>query len=109
MPGVSIKQITDALSEHEERIESGDITLNAAFEIAIAIEGSEADTVYMYLLSTIKKAIYQSDQPYLISRISHVERDMTAHIDLLIDATRRFSKIPELVRRAQELKEHHTY
>lgn len=63
----------------------------------------------MYLLSTIKKAIYESDQPYLISRISHVERDMTAHIDLLIDATRRFSKIPELVRRAQTLKEHHTH
>ena len=109
MPGVSIQQITDALSEHEKTIDSGEISLNGAFEIAIAIEGSEADTIYMYLLSTIKKAIYESDQPYLISRISHVERNMTAHIDLLIDATRRFSKIPELVRRAQALKEHHTH
>lgn len=109
LPGVSIQQITDALGEHEKRIDSGEITLNGAFEIAIAIEGSEADTIYMYLLSTIKKAIYESDQPYLISRISQVERDMTAHIDLLIDATRRFSKIPELVRRAQALKEHHTH
>ncbi len=105
--GVSIQQITDALNEHERKIDSGEITLNGAFEIAIAIEGSEADTIYMYLLSTIKKAIYESDQPYLISRISHMERDMTAHIDRLIDATRQFSKSPELVRSAQALKDHH--
>lgn len=109
LPGVSIQRITNALSEHEQKVDSGQITLNGAFEIAIAIEGSEADTIYMYLISTIKQAIYESDQPYLISRISQVEKDMTAHIDLLIDATRRFSKIPELVRRAQALKEHHTH
>ena len=104
---MSIQQITDALNEHERKIDSGEITLNGAFEIAIAIEGSEADTIYMYLLSTIKKAIYESDQPYLISRISHMERDMTAHIDRLVDATRQFSKSPELVRSAQALKDHH--
>ena len=109
LPGVPIQQITDALSEHEQKIDSGQITLNGAFEIAIAIEGSEADTIYMYLLSTIKKAIYESDQSYLISRISQVEKDMTAHIERLIDATRQFSKIPELVRRAQALKEHHAH
>jgi hypothetical protein len=109
LPGVPIQQITDALSEHEQKIDSGQVTLNGAFEIAIAIESSEADTIYMYLLSTIKKAIYESDQPYLISRISQVERDMAAHIDHLIDATRQFSKVPELVRRAQALKEHHPH
>ncbi len=109
LPGVSIQQITDALSEHERQIDGGQITLNGAFEIAIAIEGSEADTIYMYLLSIIRKAIYESDQPYLINRISQVEKDMAAHIDLLIDATRRFSKIPDLVRRAQALKEHHPH
>ena len=109
LPGVPIQQIRDALTEHERKIDDGQITLNGAFEIAIAIEGSEADTIYMYLLSIIRKAIYESDQPYLINRISQVEKDMVAHIDLLIDATRRFSKMPELVRRAQALKEHHAH
>ena len=109
LPDVSVQNITDALDEHEQKIDSGRITLNGAFEIAIAIESSEADTIYMYLLSSIRKAIYESDQTYLMGRISQMEKGMAAHIDLLIDATRRFSKAPDLVRRAQALKEYHAH
>jgi len=109
LPDVSILRITDALDEHEKKIDSGRITLNGAFEVAIAIESSEADTIYMYLLSTIRKAIYESKQIYLMDRISQMEKGMVAHIDLLVDATRRFSKTPDLVRRAQALKEHHAH
>ena len=109
LPDVSILRITDALDEHETKIDSGRITLNGAFEVAIAIESSEADTIYMYLLSTIRKAIYESKQIYLMDRISQMEKGMVAHIDLLVDATRRFSKTPDLVRRAQALKEHHAH
>ena len=56
----SIQRIIQALDAHERRVNTELITLNEAFEIAIEIEGSEADTIYMDLLSTIKKAIYQS-------------------------------------------------
>lgn len=83
------------------------ITLNEAFEIAIGIEGSEADTIYMDLLSTIRKAIDQSGETYLLQRISQIERDMQAHIGHLVDATKRFAKNPDLVRKAHGLKDHH--
>ena len=105
----SIQKILQGLEEHERKVDSGEITLNEAFEIAIEIEGSEADEIYMYLLSCIRKAIYQSDQTYLISRISQVQKDMVAHIDHLIDATRKFAKDPDLVRKAHSLKNHHNH
>lgn len=109
MPSVSIQQITEALDKYEGQVVSEQVTLQEGFEIAIEIEGSEADTVYMYLLSTIRKAIYQSEEIYLLDRISQIEKDMHTHIDHLIDATKRFAKDPELVRRAYTLKEHHAH
>ncbi len=109
LPDVSIQNIIDALGKHEQTIQNRGITLEDAFDISIAIEDSEADTIYMYLLSTIRNAIYQSNQTYLMSRISQMEKSMTAHLDLLIDATRRFTKSPDLVRRAQTLKDHHPH
>ena len=87
---------------------SGQISLDEAFAIAIAIEGSEADTIYMYLLSIIRKAIQQSNQPYLMNRIVQVEKDMVSHLDGLVQATQRFSKDANLIRKAHRLKAHHT-
>jgi hypothetical protein len=109
MPPVSIQQITQALDKYEGQVVSEQVTLQEGFEIAIEIEGSEADTVYMYLLSIIRRAIYQSKETYLLDRISQIEKDMHTHIDHLIDATKRFAKDPELVRRAYSLKEHHSH
>jgi len=109
MPPVSIQQITQALDKYEGQVVSEQVTLQEGFEIAIEIEGSEADTVYMYLLSIIRKAIYQSKETYLLDRISQIEKDMHTHIDHLIDATKRFAKDPELVRRAYSLKEYHSH
>ena len=106
-PDVSIKEITDALESHEKIIESGRISLDEAFEIAIAIEGSEADTIYMYLLSIIRQAIRESKQPYLLTRIVQIERDMIAHVDGLVKATQQFSKDTALIRKAHRLKEEH--
>jgi len=106
-PDISIKRITDALELHEKRIESGRISLDEAFEIAIAIEGSEADTIYMYLLSIIRQAIRESKQPYLLTRIVQIERDMVSHVDGLIKATQQFSKDTALIRKAHRLKEEH--
>ena len=34
---------------------------------------------------------------------------MDTHIDNLIDATKRFAKDPDLVRKAYSLKEHHAH
>lgn len=104
---VPVQQITDALDAHEQKISSEEISLDEAFEIAIAIEGSEADTIYMYLLSIIRKAIEQSDQPYLIDRIVQVEKDMVSHVDGLVKATQRFAKDTDLIRKAHRLKAEH--
>ena len=104
---VPVQQITDALDAHERKINSGEISLDEAFEIAIAIEGSEADAIYMHLLSIMRKAIEQSDQPYLIDRIVQVEKDMVAHVDGLVKATQRFAKDNDLIRKAHRLKAEH--
>ncbi len=107
LPDISIQEITDALDSHELKVENGRITLDEAFAIAIAIEGSEADTIYMYLLSIIRKAIQKSNQPYLMNRIVQVEKDMVSHVDGLVRATQRFSKDTSLIRKAHRLKEEH--
>lgn len=104
---VPVQQITSALDAHEQKVNSGDISLDEAFAIAIAIEGSEADTIYIYLLSLIREAIEQSNQPYLMDRIVQVEKDMVSHVDGLVKATQRFAKDPALIRKAHRLKAEH--
>ena len=107
LPDISIQEITDALDSHESKVESGSISLDEAFDIAIAIEGSESDTIYLYLLSIMRQAIQASDQPYLMSRIVQVEKDMVSHVEGLVQATLKFSKDPSLNRKAHRLKEEH--
>lgn len=107
LPNISIQKITDALNAHELKVDSGRISLDEAFDIAIAIEGSEADTIYLYLLSIMRQAIQASDQPYLMSRIVQVEKDMVSHVDGLVQATLKFAKDPSLIRKAHRLREEH--
>ncbi len=104
---IPVQQITDALDAHEQKVDSGRISLDEAFEIAIAIEGSEADTIYMYLLSIMRKAIEKGDQPYLMDRIVQVEKDMVSHVDGLVQATQKFAKDAALIRKAHRLKAEH--
>ena len=104
---VPVHQITSALDAHERKVDSGEISLDEAFEIAIAIEGSEADTIYMHLLSIMRKAIEQSNQPYLMDRIVQVEKDMVSHVDGLVKATQRFAKDSALIRKAHRLEAEH--
>lgn len=104
---IPVQHITDALNAHEQKVESGEISLDEAFAIAIAIEGSEADAIYMYLLSIMRKAIEQGDQPYLIDRIVQVEKDMVSHVDGLVKATQKFAKDNDLIRKAHRLKAEH--
>ena len=105
---IPVQHITDALDAHEQKVDSGNISLDEAFAIAIAIEGSEADTIYMHLLSIMRKAIEQSDQPYLIDRIVQVEKDMVSHVDGLVQATQKFAKDAALIRKAHRLKADHS-
>ena len=107
LPDISVQEIMDALDSHESKVESGRLSLDEAFEIAIEIEGSESDTIYMYLLSIMRRAIQESDQPYLMNRIVQVERDMVSHVDKLVQATQKFSKDTSLIRKAHRLKEEH--
>lgn len=104
---IPVQQITDALDVHEQKVDGGKISLDEAFEIAIAIEGSEADTIYMYLLSIMRKAIEQGDQPYLMDRIVQVEKDMVSHVNGLVQATQKFAKDTALIRKAHRLKAEH--
>ena len=104
---IPVQQIIDALDAHEQKVDSGNISLDEAFEIAIAIEGSEADAIYMHLLSIMRKAIQQSDQPYLMDRIVQVEKDMVSHVDGLVQATQKFAKDAALIRKAHRLKAEH--
>ena len=101
---IPVQQITDALDRHERKVNSGNISLDEAFEIAIAIEGSEADTIYMHLLSIMRKAIEQGDQPYLMDRIVQVEKDMVLHVDGLVQATQKFARDTALIRKAHRFK-----
>ena len=100
---VSIERINETLSEYEERVRAKQVTLNDAFEIAVALETGESDAIYAELVSTIKEAIHQSDRPYLLNRISQIEKDMHDHVNHLIDAAKRFSINPDLVRKAYRL------
>ena len=107
MSDIPVQRITDALTLHEQKVNTGSITLDEGFEIAIAIEGSEADAIYICLLSIIRKAIAQSNQPYLIDRIVQVEKDMVSHVDGLVKATQKFAKDADLIRKAHRLKVTH--
>ena len=107
LSNVPVHQITDALDAHERKVDGGEISLDEAFEIAIAIEGSEADTIYMHLLSIMRQAIEQSNQPYLMDRIVQVEKDMVSHVDGLVKATQRFAKDSALIRKAHRLEAEH--
>lgn len=104
---VSIDRINETLDEYEERVRAEQVTLSEAFEIAIALETGESDAIYTELVSTIKDAIYQSDRLYLLTRISRMEKDMHGHVNHLIDAAKRFSINPDLVRKAHRLIDSH--
>ena len=107
MSDIPVQRITDALASHERKVNLGKISLDEGFEIAIAIEGSEADAIYICLLSIMRKAIAQSNQPYLIDRIVQVEKDMVSHVDGLVKATQKFAKDTDLIRKAHRLKATH--
>lgn len=106
-PNISVQEITDALDAHEAKIEKGSISLDEAFDIAISIEGSESDTIYLYLLSIMRQAIQASNQPYLMGRIVQVEKDMESHVEGLVQATLKFAKDTSLIRKAHRLREEH--
>ena len=105
---VSIEGINETLNAYEERVHAEQVTLNDAFEIAVALETGESDAIYAELVSTIKDAIYQSGRPYLLDRISQMEQDMHDHVNHLIDAAKRFSINPDLVRKAHRLTDRQT-
>ncbi len=108
LANVSIERINETLNAYEERVHTEQVTLNDAFEIAVALETGESDAIYAELVSTIKDAIYQSGRPYLLDRISQMEQDMHDHVNHLIDAAKRFSINPDLVRKAHRLTDPQT-
>ena len=91
---------------NEDRIFKEELGLKDGFEMAIELEGTESDSLYIYLTSVIKHSVDERNQPYLMDRLKRIEKEMTSHHIGLIEATKRLSRDPELVRRANTLLHH---
>ena len=103
LPNFHIDQIFEILAQKEARIFREELSFKDGFEIAIELEGTESDDLYIYLTSVIKQAVYERNQPYLMDRLKRIEKEMTSHHVSLIEATKKLSRDPELVRRENAL------
>ena len=103
LPDLSIDQIFEILARNEERVFVEELSLKDGFEIAIELEGTESDDLYIYLTSVIKQAVHEKKQSYLLDRLKRIEKEMGSHHVSLIEATKKLSRDPDLVRRANAL------
>ena len=78
---ISIDRIRNELAEHERRLAEMNLTLNGAFKIAIEIEKSEADQLFIYLAQKIDKAVHETGQTFLLGRLNRIGKDMHHHHD----------------------------
>ncbi|HIA65176.1 TPA: hypothetical protein EYN98_03760 [Candidatus Poribacteria bacterium] len=106
LPDLQLDQIFEILNRNEDRIFKEELGLKDGFEMAIELEGTESDSLYIYLTSVIKHSVDERNQPYLMDRLKRIEKEMTSHHIGLIEATKRLSRDPELVRRANTLLHH---
>lgn len=103
LPALRLDQIFEILERNEEKVFKEGLGLNDGFEIAIELEGTESDSLYIYLTSIIIDSINEGNQPYLMERLQKIEKEMVSHHTELIDATKKLSRDPDLVRRANAL------
>ena len=104
LPAVSfISQIKDDLLKHEQQAAQMDITLSDGFRMTIEIESSEADELFIYLAKMTEKAIYKNNQTFLLNRLNRIQKEMQNHHQTVIEAAKRLSNDPDIVRRAVSL------
>lgn len=104
---ISIDKIFELLEQYEEDVARGDVTQKQGFQIAIDLESTEADQLFMYLASVIGRAVREKAQPYLKNKLSRIQKEMKQHHDHLISAVKKLGRDPELVRRALAIHDHH--
>ena len=104
---ISIDQIRNGLAEHEHRLAEMNLTLNDAFKMAIEIETSEADLLFIYLTEKIKKAVHETGKTFLLGRLNRIEKEIQHHHKALVVAIKRFSNDPDIVRSSLSLTDHH--
>ena len=102
----SISQIKDDLIKHEQRVTEMNVNLNDGFKITIEIEQSEADQLFMYLANMTEKAIYQNNQTFLLNRLNRIQKEMQHHHQTVIEAAKRLSNDPEIIRSAVSFSHH---
>lgn len=98
----TLDDLAGLLREHEERVSRGAYTLKDAFRMAIIIESSEADDLFMHLVHVIRQAIERLGEYHLEKRLQRASAHMHEHLDSLVRAIRRLANDPELVRHARE-------
>ena len=103
LPDLHVDQIFEILARNEERVFVEELSLKDGFEIAIELEGTESDDLYIYLTSVIKQAVHEKKLSSLLDRLKRIEKEMVSHHVSLIEATKKLSRDPELVRRANAL------
>ena len=99
----AIDRIRNGLVEHEHRLAEMNLTLNDAFKMAIEIERSEADQLFIYLTKQIEKAVQETGKTFLLGRLNRIGKEMQHHHKALVVATKRFSNDPDIVRSALSL------
>jgi hypothetical protein len=53
-----------------------------------------------------EKAIYQNNQTFLLNRLNRIQKEMQHHHQTVIEAAKRLSNDPEIVRSAVSLSHH---
>ena len=61
LPNLHMDQIFEVLVRNENRICMEELNLKDGFEIAIELEGTESDDLYLYLTSVIKQVVYEKN------------------------------------------------
>ncbi len=98
----TLEKLNALVSQSEERAAGGRYTLKEAFQIAIALESSEVDYLFLNLIRVIRQAINRLGEYHLEKRIQEASGDMRHHLDSLVAAIRRLGNDPELVREARD-------
>ena len=61
LPNLHMDQIFEVLVRNENRICMEELNLKDGFEIAIELEGTESDDLYLYLTSVIKQVVNEKN------------------------------------------------
>jgi len=99
-------RITEAcheLKNYEQRINQGGMDLEEAFKTAVKMESGEANVIYQTLTNYIEEAIEKSGKSYLKSRLQEAREDVDEHVQEFLDAMKRLTNDPELVKEATKI------